>query len=298
MRIEGLTKDRTADFINYCKLYRDQLDDSFLGDEELEKFVPNEENPTYIILDEQDKIVGAASLIINSYYREGKKARFRIFHSSIWEKEPYEMLLSRVSQHTEGLERIIVFIPEENEQLKTIYGKLDFYVERYSFLLERGESEIPEPVFPAEYELKAFQFDRDEQIWCDVRNEAFAKLLGHETPITPNTVKEMKHWDEYLEGGMMILYHKERPVGLVRAAKDFYQNKLYTVIGPLAVIPEYQGLGLGRALLRTGMHYGRSKGYVNSILSVNGENEKAVELYLLEGFKRTQTVVCYIYDLN
>jgi mycothiol synthase len=58
------------------------VDDSYLDDEELNYFEPNEENPTYIVLDKQDRIIAAASLIIDEYNRRGKRARFRIFHAN------------------------------------------------------------------------------------------------------------------------------------------------------------------------------------------------------------------------
>ena len=68
-------------------------------------------------------------------------------------------------------------------------------------------------------------------------------------------------------------------------------------IGPLAIIPEYQGKGLGRILLRTILNFAKDKNYKRTILCVNAENERAKALYIQEGFKQVEGVVCYKYDL-
>lgn len=66
-------------------------------------------------------------------------------------------------------------------------------------------------------------------------------------------------------------------------------------IGPLAIIPEYQGQGLGRLLLRASLQFAKEKGYHKTILSVNGENERAQALYVNEGFRQVEGVACYEY---
>ncbi|MNW68105.1 ribosomal-protein-alanine N-acetyltransferase [compost metagenome] len=69
-------------------------------------------------------------------------------------------------------------------------------------------------------------------------------------------------------------------------------------IGPLALLPEYQGKGLGRVLLRAALHLSKNKGYNRSILCVNAENERAQALYTGEGFKQVEAAACYKYDLT
>jgi mycothiol synthase len=137
----------------------------------------------------------------------------------------------------------------------------------------------------------------DEAIWCEVRNAGFAKLRGSETPITPEMVTKMISSEDNIEGGSMILYHNDRPVGVVRGAKDEYEDSPIMNIGPLALIPEYQGKGLGRCLLRASLRLAKERSYKRTILCVNAENERAKALYIQEGFKQVEAVVCYKYDL-
>ena len=67
MRVEPLNRERSADFVRYCLKHRNEVDESFLYDEDLNSFRPDEENPTYILLDAQGELVGVASLIIDEY---------------------------------------------------------------------------------------------------------------------------------------------------------------------------------------------------------------------------------------
>ena len=55
-------------------MHKMEIDDSFLYDEDLRDFKPDEDNPTYIVIDEDNKIKAVASLIADEYNRRGKKA--------------------------------------------------------------------------------------------------------------------------------------------------------------------------------------------------------------------------------
>ncbi len=297
MRIEALKTERIGDFIEYCRKHRAEVDDSFLYEEDLKEFVPNEENPTYILLDEEDKVVAAASLIINEYNRKGRKARFRIFHSEIEELSCYELLLKALLKHTEGLDKIFVFVNTINTTMLKYVESMNFQLERYSFLLVRDESEVPEYTVPADYEIHPYRPGQDEERWCEVRNPSFATLKGSETPVSPEMVAKMAESDSYLEGGCMILYHKGKAVGVVKGENDELDDAPIMNIGPLAILPEYQGKGLGRILLRASMNYAKEKGYDRTVLCVNGENDRAKALYIQEGFRQVEAVACYDYFL-
>jgi mycothiol synthase len=146
--------------------------------------------------------------------------------------------------------------------------------------------------------MRDFRPGEDESIWSEVRNVGFATLKGSETPVTPEMVAKMVAGNDYIEGGMKILFHLGKPVGVVRGAVDEYEDAPIMNIGPLAIIPEYQGKGLGRLLLRAALQVAKEKSYKRTILSVNGENERAKALYLQEGFWEAESVVCYEYLLK
>jgi mycothiol synthase len=298
MTIEALKNERISDFIKYCKKHRMELDDSFLYDEDLQDFEPNDENPTYIVTDRQGELVGAISIMIDDYNKRGRKTRIRIFHSEIENLECYSMMMQAVLKHTEGLDKAFLFVPVVNKKLVELIEGLEFTVERYSFILVREDVEVPASGLPEDYTIRSFRSGSDEEIWCEVRNAGFAKLQGSETPITPDMVRKMMAEEDYIEGGSMILYKGDRPVGVIRGTDDEYENSRIMNIGPIAILPEYQGKGLGRSLLRTSLQFAKEKSYDRTILCVNADNERAKSLYIQEGFNQVEAVACYSYDLN
>jgi mycothiol synthase len=298
MKVEALKTEQIEDFKEYCKKHRKELDDSFLYDDDLQNFKIDAENPTHILTDSEGHIKGAASLILDDYHRRGKRARFRIFHLESQDDQYYKQLFEEILKHTKLLNHVFLFVPLLNQNLKDVMEKLMFDVERYTFLLVREDLEVLEPSIPEGFEIRSFRPGTDEDAWCMVRNAAFSNLKGSETAITPEIVAKMPSESDYLDGGMMILYEKEKPVGVVRGSDDEYEDSPIMNIGPLAILPEYQGKGLGRVLLRAAIQFSKEKGYKRCVLCVNADNEQAKALYLQEGFQEAEGVVCYRYEMQ
>ncbi|MFD2215270.1 GNAT family N-acetyltransferase [Metabacillus endolithicus] len=297
MNVELLKNERVEQFVVYCKKHRSLIDDSYLYDGDLNTFEPNDQNPTYVLIDHSDRIVGAASLVLDEYAVKSKKGRFRIFHCELEQKELYQMLLEEILKHTEELAKIFMFVPINNKSLDSCIKGLSFSVERYVFFLVRENTPVSDIYLLDEYVIKPFQHNLDEQKWCDVRNIAFATLTGNETPISPDDVNKMMLSKEHIEGGAMILYHNERPVGVIRGVNDEYERGPIMNIGPIAIIPEYQGKGLGRTLLRAMLLFSQKAKYSRTCLSVNADNERAKLLYVQEDFKEVEGLICYQYKL-
>lgn len=297
MKTVKLINHRVEDFVEFCIAHRKDVDDSYLYNEDLENFKPDDDNPTYIVIDENDKIIATASLILNDYNRRARKGRFRIFYSEIDSTDIYNALLEKILPHTEGLDMIYVFISTVNEKHIYHIKNINFNVYRYSLLLIRDVTEWLDYNLSKEYNIKPFKVG-DEEIWCNIRNLGFQNLLGSETPITPEAVSDMmNNSEENIEGGSLILYHEDEPVGIVRGTKNEIDGKPVMDIGPLAIIPEYQGKGLGRCMLRAAINFAKSKNYDLVDLCVNSENENAKKLYIQEGFKQFEEVICYKFDL-
>lgn len=298
VRIESLGEERISDFVAYCRRHRKEIDESFLYDDDLERFRPGEENPTYILTNDRGEVTGAASLILDEYGRSGRAGRFRILHSEAETLDAYQALMQAMLRHSYGLDRLYVFVPVANKRQIDMVRGLGFSAERYAFVLVRGDLDVPDAHFPEGYQVRPFVRERDEEAWCQVRNAAFANLKGSETPMTPSMVAEMASASTSIDGGMLILFHDERPVGVVRGAVDEYEGLPAMEIGPLAIIPEYQGRGLGRSLLRTALRLARDRSFTQTILSVNADNEGAKSLYIQEGFRQVEAAVCYGYQLT
>ena len=95
------------------------------------------------------------------------------------------------------------------------------------------------------------------------KNVKRTSVVSSETLVAndPDQVKKMMAADDYLEGGAMILYHHDRPVGVVKCSDDEYDGVPTMNIGSLALIPKYQGKGFGRMLLRKALQFGLDQSY-------------------------------------
>lgn len=295
MRVENLNDKRVNDFIDYCKKHRGEVDDTFLYDADLEKFNVNEGNITYVLMDEScDDIIGAVSVITNLNYLEERKSRFRIFHSEVANIEVYDIMLKSLLNDIEDTDRIFIFANGKDEKSAEIFKALGFSIERYSYVLIKDDLYDVEPVFSQELKLREFKLGRDEKAWCDVSNAGFKNIKGS-TEKTPDMFEGMNEKDVK---GMLLLYFDEIPIGHVQASEEIEEDIRYAFISSLCVNSKFRGKGFGRNLLRAGLNYGKNMGMVKGMLTVNAENSKALDLYLKEGFRIDESMVCYNYNIK
>jgi mycothiol synthase len=298
MRVELLGNKRLPCFIEYCRKHRFEHDESFLYEEDLLSFNPDESNPTYILLNEDNDITGVVSLMILPYINNSKHGRFRIFHCAETNFEVYNLLFIAIKSHISDLDNVSLFIPEQKTEVRNILKSLHFDIYRYSWVLVRDNIEVPKYILPEGYYIKTFEFNKDEDNWCKVRNAAFATLKGSETPTTPEAITALKDCEDYVEGGLLMLYKDQEPIGVIRIIKEHENDKAYAFVAPLAIAPEYQGKGFGRILLRAGLAYGKTVNLQYGMLCVNAENERATDLYTKEGFTKIAVMACYKYQIK
>jgi len=289
MKIQELNSKKFNEFIEYCNKYGSEHDDSFLPDE---KFIANDDNPTYLLLSDEGKIIGVVSVILTSAFRAAGKARFRIFHSVINDMEVYEMLLNAVKDHLTNCETAYLFLPKDKFETGEILKTLGFKITRYSYYMQRYQKKPIKASFPGDIQLRPFKEGIDEVVWCDIINECFANLAGH-VHCTPDTVRDRLHDDELIKGGMMILWDKDKAIGTLSVGIDESDGIKFAFISSVAILPEYRGKKLGRNLIRAAIEFGWENGYENTSLSVNAENLNAEKLYLSEGFVEKAVMVCY-----
>lgn len=296
MQAEKLLQKDKENFIAFCLKHRNKVDDSFLYDKDLENFTPDEENPTYIVK-KDGNIIAAASLILDDYHKRGRSGRFRIFYSEDNNPNTYSILLSEAIKYRREINKVFLFVPLTNSELSDNIKSIHFAVDRYVYLLIR-EITGPQVIdLPDGYSVREFQPDKEEEDWCYIRNTAFSNLKGNSTPITPEMVRKQVGSPEYLEGGLLFLMHNSNPVGIIRGANDDYEGEPAMNIGPLAILPAYQGKGLGRQLLRAALDFAQKMNYKKAVLCVNADNERAKELYLKEGFVQVEGVIAYEYSV-
>lgn len=284
-------------FLDYARLYRYDHDESDLYEESLLAF-DSEKQPSFVLLDSQEAVVGAVSVRILPYLGDKKRARLAMFHVAIDELSCYKRLLEAALAAVCPVDHLFGFMPERKAVMADIMPALGFDIERFVWVLTRGDKPVGETMLPEGYHIENLEPQTDESHWCQVRNEAFSTLKGSETPLGHEGYQAMLESSGHLEEGMLVLWHEQRAVGVVRVSKETEEGIDYGFIGPVAVLPSYQGKGLGRALLRASLKRSKALGLDQAMLCVNADNARAADLYLHEGFEKNVVMICYRMNLG
>lgn len=194
MRVQELNNDRYAEFLKYCKKHGKEHDDSYLPDK---TFVADNDNPTYVLIDEKENMIGVISVIMIPNFREAGKVRFRILHSVSEDPMAYSLMLGAVHKHLVGMKTAYLFLPKEKVQTGELLIKLGFHISRYAYYMERCGKKSVQPEFPGNLQLCPIREGIDEDVWCRVLNECFAHLAGF-TPWTPDRVSKVLKDEELI----------------------------------------------------------------------------------------------------
>jgi len=92
---------------------------------------------------------------------------------------------------------------------------------------------------------------------------------------------------EYPAALVLLALHERQPVGAATCFygfSTFYARPLLNV-HDLAVLPEFQGRGIGRALLAAAEERARARGCCKLTLEVREDNHRARKLYFERGFR-------------
>ncbi|MCK8059169.1 MULTISPECIES: GNAT family N-acetyltransferase [unclassified Fusibacter] len=296
MTIKLMTQNELSDFLSYCETYRYAHDESFLDEEEMAEFTVNEKDPTYLLYNE-DKLIGVLSIMYDDYYVAGQKARIRIFHCIEDIREHYQLLLSAALPVEFDIDRLEMFLPDKVSGVQDIVKDLGFSYYRTSYVMVRKGKDRVTANFPVGYELKPLVVDRDEEAYAFIRNKAFENLKGSQTPINKEIVHKLFNDKWLLKEGMQLLWYKDSPVGVLRMIHESDDTGEYSFVAPIALLPEHQGKGIGRELLKAGIELGQQNDLNDCMLVVNAENEQALSMYQKSGFETLESVSCFVFNL-
>lgn len=284
--ITTLTEFHLKEFIEYTKKHHEGYDDYFLCDEQLNYF-KIEDNITYIKV-ENNQIIGAISIMKSFGYR------LRLLHARNDDFRVLEDLHLNATKSLKlnNISKYKVFIETKETEMIDVFQKLGLEVERTIYAFKRNVNDITVPELDPEYSVDILKISEDIKDYADIRNIAFKNLAGSDQREI-SFFLTMDKDDSYCKETTLILRHLDKPVAIIKGAKEIEAGEEQIYIGPIAVLPAYQGKGLGKHLLsqviQTANHM-----KCPCFLSVNTNNENALNLYKNLGFYEDATVVALI----
>ena len=172
-----------------------------------------------------------------------------------------------------------------NEAAAAFAARHGYRHARIFWKMERPGASPLKPEWPRGVVVRVF--DRSERAiadWNEAYNASFARHYRY-VPSTLEHARQLAATPHFLSDGLALAYRDGRCVGFCRNERVGKEAE----IGVLGVIPEAQGAGLGRALLRWGVAWFAARGEGRVALRVDGENESALGLYRSEGFEVART---------
>ncbi|MGI9171104.1 MAG: mycothiol synthase [Candidatus Nanopelagicus sp.] len=145
--------------------------------------------------------------------------------------------------------------------------------------------------------VRSFLPSLDDQAWLQLNNKVFANH-PEQGNWSLNDLKLRQKEDWFDEAGFFIAEKENKMIGFVWTkihgstthAHDDQQSHDHAAIGEIyitGVDPDFEGIGLGKALTITGLNYLKYQGIENGLLYVDEENTSALALYKSLGFSQS-----------
>ncbi|MBL1178871.1 GNAT family N-acetyltransferase [Pantanalinema sp. GBBB05] len=160
---------------------------------------------------------------------------------------------------------------------------------------------IPAPQFPTGFTVRSL-LPEEVPVWVEMFNQTFIDHWNHH----PMTVERRQRWLTHPTYDPELDQVAIAPDGtfaafcfsLIDQEDNRWTGRLDGWIGDLGTRRGFRRLGLGRAMLLTGMHQLKAKGMDTALLGVDAENPSgALKLYESEGFRQQWSNFAYCKEL-
>jgi len=192
---------------------------------------------------------------------------------------------------------------EQHDRVKLL-EEWGFVADRYFFQMQRDLNQpIPQPQLPAGFVVRTLNAEQEAKAWVEMFNQTFIDHWNHHDL----TMEEYHH---YLKNPNYC-----PNLDLVATAADgtlagFCEGQIYPYdnqrngrnegwINLLGTRRGFRQLGLGRAMLLTGMQRLKEEGMDIALLGVDSQNPSgALRLYESIGFQKRHTSISYVKCLG
>ena len=173
-----------------------------------------------------------------------------------------------------------------DKRLQSAWASQGFEFLRRYYTMRMSISEVPTIRKIKGLEIRVIDLANPAEVAIlhKLHQNSFSKHFGF-------APRELEKWSELVidastdSNGVFIAFKDGEPVGFCQCNDEYAEDNKGN-ISILGVAQESQGLGIGEALLQTGIVYSASKGYDTLELNVDTGNESgALKLYEKVGFK-------------
>ena len=167
---------------------------------------------------------------------------------------------------------------------------------RYFFTMHRSfATPLATPAIPNGLQIRPIKMPQDLAAYVALGNAAFAEHWHHQEETEEDLLQLMRDPGYRPDFDLLAIAPAGDLAGFCTCTLDeiFLPKQSGCVLG-VGTHPSYRGIGLGRALLLSGLHRLRGHGLLGADISVDGENlTGAVRLYESVGFVTYETWISY-----
>ncbi|MEL7035466.1 MAG: GNAT family N-acetyltransferase [Cyanobacteria bacterium J06592_8] len=214
-----------------------------------------------------------------------------------------EQRMRQVAEDKSGDVKLYSSVRTNRGDLITRLQNCGFIAVRYFFGMQRDLREpIPEPQFPEGYSVRTVEAEQDATRWVEMFNQTFIDHWNHHDLTVEEYLHGSKHPDYCSELDLIAIAPDDTFAAFCESAIYPEDNKRNgRQEGWVEVLGTRRGfrfLGLGRAMLLSGMHRLKAKGMDIALLGVDSENPSgALGLYQSIGFEKLYTSISYLKNL-
>ncbi|KSU67266.1 mycothiol synthase [Arthrobacter sp. NIO-1057] len=205
-------------------------------------------------------------------------------------------LLNKLNEIVD-LTKVQAWAHGDHEAAKKLAEKTGLSRVRELYRMRReGTDYIEEAPADRRISIRSFRVGEDEPAWLEANSKAFAHH-PEQGSLTLSDLDSRMAEDWFDPSGFFLAFDAEQNL------LAYHWTKIHPASGDavrpsgevyvVGVVPEAQGLGLGRSLTITGINYLLELGVDPVILYVDAENEPAVKLYRSLGFTLWDADIMY-----
>ncbi|MDX2239814.1 MAG: GNAT family N-acetyltransferase [Leptolyngbyaceae cyanobacterium bins.302] len=302
-----------AELINFCKTADNQ--DGLVTVDELRDDYADPDFDVDRDLRLWTNATGALCAVASCWFPEPAEVKNGYFGFSIHPSAREQGIEEDIFSWAEALVKDLAQAHQRPARLRT--GARDDYAFRLNWLTRKGftsdrtfyqmmrslSEPIPQPQLPDGFTIRPLQGEAEVAAWVEMFNQSF---IDHWN-FTPLTVESRAHWlteTSYQPELDLVAVAPDGTLAafcyaIIHAEENTLTGQLEGWIADLGTRRGFRRMGLGRAMLLTGLHTLQAHGMNTALLGVDSENPSgALALYQSVGFQKRHTSFAFVKDLD